>query len=298
MESTQRDTWHHKELQALAGGGPEARARQEALGKFHARARLDLLLDPESFTEIDRLACSPFLTTKQYTDGVVAGFGTINGRRVAVYAQDFTIKGGSLGKQHAAKICKVMDMAAKIGCPIIGIIDSGGARIDEGIHALAGYGQIFKRNCLYSGIIPQISLIMGPCAGGAVYSPALTDIIFMTAATSQMFITGPTVIAQATHQTITKEGLGGAEVHATISGVAHDICATENECFHKVKVLLEYLPSSYLDQPPIRQQNSPTNPSAFSIPLQAHQVFDMLTIIAALEKNGYQTQLLLVSHKF
>ncbi|MFA6263532.1 MAG: acyl-CoA carboxylase subunit beta [Candidatus Babeliales bacterium] len=280
--ATRTEQWHAKERQACDGGDTQARARQEALGKQHARTRIDHLLDPGSFIEIDRLVCSAFGTSKNYTDGVVAGLGTIHGRHVAVYAQDFTLKGGSLGKHHAAKICKVMDMAAKIGCPIIGIIDSGGARIDEGIHALAGYGKIFKRNCHYSGIIPQISLIMGPCAGGAVYSPALTDIIFMTSGTSQMFVTGPNVIAQATHQTITKEDLGGAEIHTTISGVAHDVCATEDECLEKVKALLEYLPNSYLDQPPRHKTVEPSQQSPLHIPEHAHQALDIITVITSL----------------
>lgn len=275
--------WQVLDLQALAGGEKSAIARQHALGKNTARTRLDQLLDQNSFTEIDRLATSAILTAKAYTDGVIAGFGTIDGRRVAVYAQDFTIKGGSLGKRHAEKICKVMDMAVKIGCPIIGIIDSGGARIDEGIHALAGYGQIFKRNSKYSGVVPQISIILGPCAGGAVYSPALTDFIFMTEQISQMFITGPQVIAEAVHQIITKEDLGGAHVHASVSGVAHVTAPSEDDCFAKVKALLEYLPSSYLDEtkvvPFVNHLIGQASPAVPENPNQSYNIKDVINAL-------------------
>lgn len=224
--------------------------KQHKLGKLTARERLDLLLDAQSFSEIDQLACSQFLKEKIYTDGVVAGMGKINGQQVAIYAQDFTVKGGSLGKRHAEKICKVMDMAVKIGCPIVGIIDSGGARIDEGVHALAGYGQIFMRNVRYSGIVPQISIILGPCAGGATYSPALTDFIFTTAGISNLFITGPAVVEQVLHQKISKEELGGVMIHAQKSGVAHFVTQSEQECFESVKLLLSYLPANYLASVP------------------------------------------------
>jgi acetyl-CoA carboxylase carboxyltransferase component len=285
--------WKALELEAHSGGGQQNIDRQKKLGKLTARERINQLLDPESFLEIDQLATSPILPTKAHTDGVVAGFGTIHGRQVALYAQDFTIKGGSLGLQHANKICKIMDMAAKTGCPIIGIIDSGGARIDEGIHALAGYGNIMKRNCRYSGVIPQISLILGPCAGGAVYSPALTDFVFMTESISQMFITGPQVIAEAVHQVITKEDLGGSKVHATTSGVAHMVCATEADCFEKVKVLLEYLPNSYLDdtRPQLSAQHNETEgifegaeqPSPLTIvPTNPNQSYNIKKFINAL----------------
>jgi len=230
----------------ILGGNQDRIDKQHKLGKLTARERLDVLLDQESFSEIDQFACSQFLKEKFYTDGVVAGMGRINGQQVAVYAQDFTIKGGSLGKRHAEKICKVMDSAVKVGCPIIGIIDSGGARIDEGVHALSGYGQIFMRNVRYSGVVPQISIILGPCAGGATYSPALTDFIFTTAGISNMFITGPAVVEQVLHQKIGKEELGGAMVHAQKSGVAHFVTQSEHECFDAVKQLLSYLPANYL----------------------------------------------------
>lgn len=239
--------WKDKIIKALSGGGQEKRDRQIKSGKKLARERLDLLLDLNSFEEIDQLGASQFLKIKEYTDGVITGFGTINERRVGVYAQDFTVKGGSLGKRHAEKICKVMDMCAKIGCPIIGIIDSGGARIDEGVHALAGYGNIFMRNVRYSGVIPQISIILGPCAGGATYSPALTDIIFTVKDISNLFITGPQVVEKALGEKITKEELGGALVHAQKSGVAHVISQTEEECFESVKEFLSFIPQNFCD---------------------------------------------------
>ena len=284
------EQWQELEQKALRGGGASKIERQYAQGKQTARDRLATLLDPNSFTEIDRLAISPFLEEKVYTDGVITGFGRVDSRPVAVYAQDFTIKGGSLGKRHADKICKVMDMAAKIGCPIIGIIDSGGARIDEGIHALAGYGQIFRRNSTYSGVVPQISVILGPCAGGAAYSPGLTDFVFMTEGISQMFITGPQVIEEAMHQTVTKEALGGASVHATTSGVAHVQCANEADCFTKLKVLLSYLPSSYMDESDsliqgattMSNEKQPAAHLADLIPTNFTQGYDMHTVISNL----------------
>ncbi|MFH1832490.1 MAG: acyl-CoA carboxylase subunit beta [bacterium] len=247
MSHATQDPWKTKEHLAFNPADAKHQEHQKKTGKSMARERLDKILDPKSFQETDLLALSPFLDQPFYTDGVITGFGTINNKKVAIYAQDFTLKGGSLGKRHAEKICKIMDLAAKIGCPIIGIIDSGGARIDEGIHALAGYGQIFSRNVRYSGVIPQISLILGPCAGGAAYSPALTDFVFMTKQISNMFITGPQVIKQALHQEITMEELGGCSVHGPKSGVAHIITQTEDEAFEKLKSLLYLLPSNYLD---------------------------------------------------
>lgn len=282
---TTATTQHLKKLAtiALAEGQTVRAQRQHALGKLLARQRLELLLDPASFFEVDRLAISPFLTNPEPTDGVVTGFGTINGKRVAVYAQDFTIKGGSLGKRHAEKIGKIMDHAARVGCPIIGIIDSGGARIDEGIHALAGYGSIFRRNCHYSGVVPQISIIVGPCAGGAVYSPAITDFVFMTKDIGQMFITGPQVIEEVLHQTITKEDLGGVMAHGSLSGVAHVICDTEPDCFTAVRDLLDYLPSSYLDESPNTQPIAglATHPAP-QLPANPQQSYDIKQVIMAL----------------
>ncbi len=277
------DVWVIKKEEALIGGQKSKVEQQLKAGKKTARVRLDILLDVGSFEELDQLATSPFLEKKEVTDGVVTGFGTIAGRKVAVYAQDFTIKGGSLGKRHAEKICKIMDLAAKVGCPIIGIIDSGGARIDEGIHALAGYGSIFTRNCRYSGVVPQISLVLGPCAGGATYSPALTDFIFTTQGISNLFITGPQVIQQALHQTITKEDLGGAQVHAEKSGVVHVVTQTEDECFAKVKNLLEYLPNNYLGCPMTRSVKDAENIDASSIvPQNFNQGYDIKKVITAL----------------
>ena len=275
--------WETKQNLALSAGGKNKIDRQHAAGKNTARERLNLLLDTNSFQEIDQLATSPFALSpsENYTDGVVTGFGKINGQQVALYAQDFTVKGGSLGLRHAEKIVKVMDMAAKIGCPIIGIIDSGGARIEEGVHALTGYGKIFMRNSRYSGIVPQISIILGPCAGGAVYSPALTDFIFMTTDISQMFITGPQVIAHVAHETITKEALGGSNVHAHTSGVAHVVTHTEDACFQHVKTLLGYLPSNYLAKP---QQLSNTQPSP---------TIDLQSLVPENESKGYDIRYLI-----
>jgi acetyl-CoA carboxylase carboxyltransferase component len=244
--------------------------KQHKLGKLTARERLESLLDHQSFQEIDALACSPFLKEKFYSDGVIAGMGKINGQQVAIYAQDFTIKGGSLGKRHAEKICKVMDMAVKVGCPIIGIIDSGGARIDEGVHALSGYGQIFSRNVRYSGVVPQLSIILGPCAGGATYSPALTDFIFTAAGISNMFITGPAVVEQVLHQKISKDELGGAQVHTQKSGVAHFIAQNETDCFDQLKQLLAYLPANYLSPAPR------LSPEEIDLTVEDSDIFDLV----------------------
>jgi len=268
--------------------------RQIDSGKKTAQQRIDLLLDQDSFQETGALVASPFLSEKIPTDGVISGFGTIDGRRVGLYAQDFTIKGGSLGKHHAEKICRTIDLAAKIGCPMIGIIDSGGARIDEGIHALGGYGEIFMRNVRYSGIIPQISIVLGPCAGGAVYSPALTDFIFTTKKISQMFITGPNVIKQVTHEEISKESLGGTESHAKKSGVVHFVADNEETCLHNVKKLLSYLPSNYLEDPwqelskkqktfyPAKHADEP------SIPKETNKAYDIKKVIDSItDKSSF-----------
>jgi len=288
-------TWILKNQTALEGGGKERHEKQLEAGKKTARERLALLLDTNSFEEIDRLAISHHITHdithdnsthKDYTDGVITGFGTINNRKVAIYAQDFTIRGGSLGARHAEKICKIMDMAAKVGCPIIGLLDSGGARIDEGIHALSGYSKIFMRNSRYSGVIPQISVILGPCAGGAVYSPALTDIIFMTEQISQMFITGPQVIEQVLHEKVTKEELGGTGVHSTKSGVTHVIKHSEEACFASVKQLLTYLPGNYCEATPIHARPLAEHPNTHDlqalVPANSSQAYDMKLVINAL----------------
>lgn len=248
----------------LACGGAKAVERQHALGKKTARERIDLLLDAGSFHEVDRFVkhrCTNFgmEDTEIPADGVVTGYGTIDGRKVFVYAQDFTARGGSLGEMHAAKICKVMDMAVAAGAPIIGINDSGGARIQEGIDALSGFGDIFRRNSLASGKVPQISVIMGPCAGGAVYSPALTDFILMLNKRSQMFITGPAVVAATTGEEVTAEELGGADAHTMTSGVAHFSADTEEEVFEYIHQLLGYLPMNCEEQPPVVEYTGDKN---------------------------------------
>jgi propionyl-CoA carboxylase beta chain len=252
---------HNDELarmdsEAEAGGGPERIAKQHESGKLTARERVLQLLDPGSFSEVDKFVThrsSNFgLADRRYLgDGVVVGSGTINGRTVCVFAQDFTVFGGSLAAMHAKKICKVMDLAEKIGCPIIGLNDSGGARIQEGVESLGGYADIFLRNTLLSGVVPQISLIMGPCAGGAVYSPAITDFVLMVRNTSHMFITGPDVIKTVTKEDVSKEVLGGADTHGTISGVAHLEADTDNDALHVCRTLLSFLPQNNLDTPPL-----------------------------------------------
>lgn len=281
MTTSLENRFNQKKQTALLGGGAERIKQQENFCKKTARQRLDLLLDANSFEETDLLVTSPFLEKKFLTDGVICGFGKINDRIVAIYAQDFTIKGGSLGKAHAQKIIKIMDLAAKIGCPIIGIVDSGGARIDEGIHALAGYGEIFLRNTRYSGIIPQLSVILGPCAGGAVYSPALTDFIFTTDKISQLFITGPNVIQQVLHQTISKEELGGARIHNSTSGVAHFLAHSEEECFAQVKQLLSFLPQNYLTEAVYLSNKTPkkNGNTATLVPQNLNQSYDIKSVI-------------------
>ena len=241
-----------KEALARLGGGQKQIDKQHERGKLSARERIDQLVDPGSFMEIEMFVthqATKFGMDKEkyYGDGVVAGSGKIAGRQVYLYSQDFTVMGGSLGKAHASKICHVMDLAIKVGAPIIGLIDSGGARIQEG---LGQYGSIFFRNTLASGIVPQFCLILGPCAGGAVYSPALCDFVFMVDGISKMHITGPNVIKAVTGEEITAEELGGAKVHSQKSGVAHLVAKTEQECFEQVKKLLSFLPSNYREAPP------------------------------------------------
>ncbi|MDE2181002.1 MAG: acyl-CoA carboxylase subunit beta [candidate division NC10 bacterium] len=240
---------------ALQGGGQERVDRHHQSGKLTARQRIDLLLDPGSFTELDAFVthqCHDFDMDQQRIpgDGVVIGYGTIDGRQVYVFAQDFTVFGGSLGAAHAAKICKVIDLAMKMGAPIIGLSDSGGARIQEGVVSLAGYADIFLRNTLASGVIPQIAAIMGPCAGGAVYSPALMDFVVMVRHTSHMFVTGPDVIKTVLHEEVGFEELGGAMTHNATSGVAHFAVDSEQECLASIRELLSYLPQNNLEDPP------------------------------------------------
>src|SRR5579872_7285079 len=247
---------------AEAGGGEERRARQHKEGKMSARERIGFLLDENTFEEFDKMVthhCADFGMAEQktYGDGFVTGYGRIEGRLVFVFAQDFTVFGGSLSEANAAKIVKIMDMAMKVGAPLIGLNDSGGARIQEGVMSLAGYADIFLRNTLASGVIPQISAIMGPCAGGAVYSPAITDFIFMVEHTSYMFVTGPDVIKTVTHEEVTKEALGGAMTHNSVRGVGHFIAADDAECLRMVRALLSYLPQNNREEPPRRATNDP-----------------------------------------
>ncbi len=251
--------------QSRQGGGEERIARQHERGKLTARERLDLLLDPGSFRELDSFVIQRERNfgmdaeeNQVLADSVVTGWGTINGRLVYTFSQDFTVFGGSLSEVHAEKICKIMDMAMKIGAPVIGLNDSGGARIQEGVVSLGGYADIFLRNTLASGVIPQISAIMGPCAGGAVYSPALTDFIFMVKGTSHMFITGPDVVKAVTHEEVTFEELGGAMTHNAISGVAHMAAESEADCLALIRELLTYLPQNNLEDPPFEPTTDDT----------------------------------------
>ncbi|MCC6130290.1 MAG: acyl-CoA carboxylase subunit beta [Acidobacteria bacterium] len=252
----------HLRETARRAGGERRIEKQHAQGKYTARERLERLLDEGSFEESDIFVthrCTDFGMEKDQplTDGVITGHGTINGRLVFVFSQDFTIFGGSLGKAFAEKICKIMDLAMKVGAPIIGLNDSGGARIQEGVDALAGYSDIFLRNVLASGVVPQISLVLGPCAGGAVYSPAITDFVAMTRGTSYMFLTGPKVVKQVTHEDVTVEALGGADIHAQKSGVAHFVSPDEDEAFALLRRLLSFLPQNYQERPPISPCQDP-----------------------------------------
>ncbi|HEX8855242.1 MAG TPA: carboxyl transferase domain-containing protein, partial [Thermoleophilaceae bacterium] len=240
---------------AIHSASEQAVEKQHAKGKLTARERIDKLLDPGSFKELDtfvrhRTSDFDMLKNRPWADAVVTGHGTIDGRNVCVFSQDFTVFGGSLGEVMAEKMCKVMDLAAKIGCPVIGLNDSGGARIQEGVVSLGAYGDVFVRNVQCSGVIPQISVIMGPCAGGAVYSPAMTDFIFMVKETSHMFITGPDVIKTVTGEEPTFEELGGAMTHNTKSGVAHFAADDEEQCLDDVRYLMSFLPLNNLEMPP------------------------------------------------
>ncbi len=258
-----KDLEERKAKIELAGGADKIE-KQHQIGKLSARERILKLLDRNSYVETDMFVhnrCEYFGLNKMEApdDGVVTGYGTIDGRQIFIFSQDFTVLGGSLGEAHAIKIVKIMELAAKVGAPLIGINDSGGGRIQEGIDAQYGYARIFYRNSIYSGVIPQFSAILGPCAGGAVYSPAITDFIFMTEGISRMFLTGPTVIKEITGEEITDEELGGARVHNTISGVAHFYSQTEEECFGQIRRLLTFLPSSNRENPPIRYSGDPLN---------------------------------------
>ncbi|MFA5046855.1 MAG: carboxyl transferase domain-containing protein, partial [Paludibacter sp.] len=281
-------------IQAKLGGGEKRIASQHAKGKFTARERIQRLLDEGSFEELDMFVthrCYNFgLENEKYLgDGVVIGHGTIDGRSVYVFAQDFTIFGGSLSETMALKICKVMDMAMKMGAPIIGINDSGGARIQEGVTALAGYAEIFERNILASGVIPQISAIFGPCAGGAVYSPALTDFVLMTEQNSYMFVTGPKVVKSVTGEEITTDELGGADVHARKSGVAHFRVADEETGLIKIRELISYLPQNNLEDAPVEECLDPIDRMEDAlneiIPDNPNSPYDMKVVIKGIADN-------------
>src|SRR5437870_9804545 len=251
-----------KRAESELGGGAERIAAQHDKGKMTARERLDVLLDAGTFVELARFVTHRstdfgLADEKYYGDGVVTGYGQIAGRLVYVFSQDFTVFGGSLSETHGAKICKVMDLALKNGAPVIGLNDSGGARIQEGVVSLGAYAEIFQRNVMASGVIPQISAVMGPCAGGAVYSPAMTDFTFMVQGTSFMFVTGPDVVKTVTHEVVDFEGLGGASVHSSVSGVAHFAAEDEAACLDELRRLMAFLPSNNLDDPPRRPTSDP-----------------------------------------
>lgn len=276
-----------KNQEALLGGGQKRIEQQHAKGKLTARERILLLLDEGSFEELGKFVMhrsKDFGLDKEYYlgDGVVTGYGTVHGRLVYVFSQDFTVFGGSLSETHAEKIVKIMDLAMKNGAPVIGLNDSGGARIQEGVVSLGGYADIFYRNTLASGVVPQISAIMGPCAGGAVYSPAITDFIFMVENTSFMFVTGPNVVKTVTHENVTAEELGGAITHSTKSGVTHFACANEAECIHQIKKLLSYIPQNCEDEVPRQpyQAADESRPQLNEIiPSNPNQPYDMREVI-------------------
>jgi propionyl-CoA carboxylase beta chain len=281
---------------ALVGGGPERIAKQHEGGKLTARERIDLLLDPGSFVELGRFVthrCTEFGMEqhKVLGDGVVTGHGLIDGRKVFVFAQDFTVFGGSLSGAYAQKICKVMDLAMKVGAPLVGLNDSGGARIQEGVESLAGYADIFLRNTLASGVVPQVSCVMGPCAGGAVYSPAITDFILMVEGTSYMFITGPEVIKAVTHEEVTKEDLGGAATHASKSGVCHLTSPDDKTCIAQARELLSFLPSNNQEDPPFHATTDPPLREVpeldTMIPVEPTKPYDVKDVVRAVVDDAY-----------
>ncbi|MGH7323029.1 MAG: acyl-CoA carboxylase subunit beta [Candidatus Rokuibacteriota bacterium] len=290
------DELHRRDAQAEVGGGEDRVRRQHKAGKKTARERLDLLLDPGSFVEIDKFVVHQshdFSMAEQRIpgDGVVTGSGRIHGRPVFVFAQDFTVFGGSLSEAYARKICKVMDLAMKTGAPIVGLNDSGGARIQEGVVSLAGYADIFLRNTLASGVVPQISAIMGPCAGGAVYSPAITDFTVMVEGTSYMFVTGPDVIRAVTHENVSAEELGGATTHLSTSGVAHFATDSEEECLALMRELLSFLPQNNMEEPPRRPTRDPVDRRDEAlqsiVPDQPGKPYDMKDILRAVLDDRY-----------
>ncbi|WP_232696221.1 acyl-CoA carboxylase subunit beta [Brevibacillus daliensis] len=289
------DEMHVKKRKVELGGGEARTQAQHQRGKLTARERIDLLLDPDTFIELQ-----PFVKHRSHLfgldqmeapgEGVVTGYGKINGRIVYIFAQDFTVFGGALGEMHAKKICNIMDLAAKNGAPIIGLNDSGGARIQEGVVSLDGYGHIFYRNSIYSGVVPQISVILGPCAGGAVYSPAITDFVFMVEETSQMFITGPKVIETVTGEKISSENLGGARVHSSISGNAHITAKSEVEVFEEVRRLMQFLPQNCEERPPeISYDDNPGNwleEIIDLVPVASTKVYDVKKVLELIVDHG------------
>ncbi len=296
MSNKRFEEVRERHARAEAGGGAERRERQHSEGKLAARERIELLLDEGSFEELDKLVrhrSRNFGMDENVVDGdgFVTGHGTVHGRRVFVFAQDFTVLGGSLSESNAQKIVKIMDLALKVGAPLIGLNDSGGARIQEGVASLAGYADIFLRNTLSSGVIPQISAIMGPCAGGAVYSPALTDFVFMVEDTSYMFVTGPDVVKTVTHEDVTKEHLGGAITHNTISGVAQFLARDDQECLRQIRELLSFLPSNNLDGVPritTKDSSDRADPELDTlIPEESNKPYDIRDVIHRVVDDGY-----------
>ena len=293
MDSQSRlDDLHRR---AELGGGEARLQRQRDGGRLSARERVDALFDPGTFEEIDKFVthrCRDFGMAEQIVpgDGVVAGHGRVNGRAVCAFAQDFTVFGGSLSETNGAKIAKIMDLAMKIGAPVVGLNDSGGARIQEGVLSLGAYADIFLRNTLASGVVPQISAIMGPCAGGAVYSPAITDFTIMVKGTSYMFVTGPDVIKTVTHEQVTKEELGGAQTHNEKSGVAHFAVQDDHECLLLIRELLAFMPSNNLDDPPAAVTSDPIDRADALldtlVPAQPTQAYDMLDVVHAVVDDG------------
>ena len=292
----QLDELRRRHRAAEQGGGPERRERQHKEGKLSARERIELLLDAGTFTETDKLVqhrARDFGMDEQVIpgDGFVTGYGYVHDRLTFVFAQDFTVFGGSLSEANAQKICKVMDLALKNGAPLIGLNDSGGARIQEGVVSLGGYADIFLRNTLASGVVPQISAIMGPCAGGAVYSPAITDFVFMVDKTSYMFVTGPDVIRTVTHENVTKEDLGGSMTHNSVSGVGHFVAQNDPECIQMIRELLTFLPQNNRDDPPRRETSDPVNRADSEldsvVPPESNLPYDINDVIRRVVDEGY-----------
>ncbi|MDQ2945241.1 MAG: acyl-CoA carboxylase subunit beta, partial [Acidobacteriota bacterium] len=288
MSINRLDEVRRRHARAEEGGGPERREKQHREGKLSARERVEFLLDEGTFEELDKLVrhrCHNFAMQSSVVDGdgFVTGYGLIHGRQAFVFAQDFTVFGGSLSEANAQKIVKLMDLAVKTGAPIIGLNDSGGARIQEGVVSLAGYADIFLRNTLASGVVPQISAVMGPCAGGAVYSPALTDFVFMVDGTSHMFVTGPDVIKTVTHEDVTKEDLGGAMTHNAKSGVAHFISVNDEECLRSIRELMRFLPQNNLDGVPRKISKDPedrADPELDTlVPVESNKPYDIKDVI-------------------